>query len=165
MTYLKFKDSSIKYTDYELSFIDSHTLMLTNLPQNLSGFTLYTETDMPFGVYEDYIYDYKEPNLGTNVYKYTNDNHVYTAPVVVELTDTEKAQIEKQSKISTLQSQISSLQLELSSTDYIITKLYEYSLSNTVTTEYDINTLHTTRQALRDQIETLRAQLKTLTTK
>ena len=55
-------------------------------------------------------------------------------------------------------SQIATLKAELSSTDYQIIKCSECSLSN-LDAPYDIAALHTSRQAIRDQINALQATL------
>ena len=54
--------------------------------------------------------------------------------------------------------QIATLKAELSSTDYQIIKCSECSLSN-LDAPYDIAALHTSRQAIRDQINALQATL------
>ena len=53
---------------------------------------------------------------------------------------------------------IGQLQAELDSTDYKVIKCYEYSLVGKET-PYDIETLHAERQALRDEINVLQAEL------
>lgn len=69
----------------------------------------------------------------------------------------EKDSLLKQS-ISKLNSQIESIKLTLTATDYKIIKCSEYQLAG-LDAPYDITTLHTERQALRDQINDLETQL------
>ena len=66
---------------------------------------------------------------------------------------------EQHQKIREIQAQIDSVKAELDSTDYKIIKCSEYQLAG-LDSPYDITTLHTERQALRDQINELEIQLE-----
>lgn len=57
-----------------------------------------------------------------------------------------------------IRNEIASLKAELSSTDYQIIKCYEYQLQG-LKAPYDIFTLHTARQILRDRINELEAKI------
>jgi hypothetical protein len=57
-----------------------------------------------------------------------------------------------------IQNQINELEIQLSATDYKVAKCWEYSLVGE-TLPYDIETLHTERQAIRDEINRLQAML------
>lgn len=57
-------------------------------------------------------------------------------------------------KEPTPQEQIKSLKARIASTDYQIIKCYEYSLAG-LELPYDIQTLHTEREAIREQIREL----------
>jgi len=50
---------------------------------------------------------------------------------------------------------LSELKQQLADGDYKIVKLYEYSLVGATTTEYNIKSLHTDRENIRQQIRTL----------
>ena len=50
------------------------------------------------------------------------------------------------------------LKFQLSSTDYQIIKCYEYSLAG-LELPYDIQTLHTEREAIREQIRELESEI------
>ena len=65
---------------------------------------------------------------------------------------------EKKQKVRDIQAQIGEIESQLASTDYKIIKCSEYQLAG-LDAPYDIATLHTERQALRDQINELETQL------
>ena len=65
---------------------------------------------------------------------------------------------EKKQKIRDIQAKIDSKKVELDSTDYKIIKCSEYQLAG-LESPYDITELHTERQALRDEINQLEAEL------
>ena len=75
-----------------------------------------------------------------------------------EMTDEERAALERQKQITAINAQINAIKEQIRSTDYQIIKSYEYSLVGKET-EYDIVALHTERQAQRDQINALQEQL------
>ena len=83
--------------------------------------------------------------------------------VVPELTEEEKAAIEKQNKISELKNKVASLKSQIESTDYHIIKMYECSLIGQET-EYDIAALHAERQELRNKVNELETQITALET-
>lgn len=80
MSYIKFlnNDEHLKGT---VQIIDEHTIEVRGCNQNLSGFQLFTDADFMFGDYKKFKYDYGEPNLEENVYRYTNDNHKWKKPI------------------------------------------------------------------------------------
>jgi hypothetical protein len=79
MSYIKFLNSD-EHLQGSVKKIDENTIEVRNCKQNLSGFQLFTDADFMFGDYSRYRYDYEEPNLEENVYRYTNDNHKWTKP-------------------------------------------------------------------------------------
>ena len=80
-----------------------------------------------------------------------------------EPTEEELAEQERQQQISQLTAQIDDLKTRIAASDYKVIKTYEYTLLGEQT-EYDMETVHAERQALRDQINTLETQLADLTT-
>ena len=80
MSYIKFLNSD-EHLDGTIRVIDEHTIEVTGCNQNLSGLQWFTDSDIMFGDYSKFKYDYGEPNLGDKVYKYTNDNHKWKKPI------------------------------------------------------------------------------------
>lgn len=80
MSYIKFLNSD-EHLDGTVRVIDEHTIEVTGCNQNLSGLQWFTDSDIMFGDYSKFKYDYAEPNLGDKVYKYTNDNHKWKKPI------------------------------------------------------------------------------------
>lgn len=70
-------------------------------------------------------------------------------------------EIALQTKVAQKRALIANLKAQLDSTDYQIIKMYEYSLVGEEQ-EYDAAALHTSRQALRDQINVLETELQAL---
>lgn len=134
---------------------------------NTSGFKLYLDPDCKYpldqGEYEAYTTLYRK---GDNWHELSDDGSVYTepevAPVQPEPTEEELAEQERQQQISQLTAQIDDLKARIAASDYKVIKTYEYTLLGEQT-EYDMETVHAERQALRDQINTLETQLADLT--
>ena len=132
----------------------------------LTGFKLYLDKNCTYsldnGEYEEYTTLYR---AGEGWYELSNDGSVYEEPVIesVEPTEEELAAMELNAQRASIMAQISSLEKQIADTDYQIIKMYEYSLVG-LETEYDIEALHAERQALRDRINELEAQLVTLST-
>lgn len=80
MSYIKFLNSE-EHLDGKVKIIDDHTIEVSGCNKNLSGFQLFTDSDFMFGDYSKYKYDYEQPDLGTNVHRYTNDNHKWSKPI------------------------------------------------------------------------------------
>ena len=76
----------------------------------------------------------------------------------VEISDKEKNEIKKQENINEKNSKINELKNQISSTDYKIIKCYEYNLVG-LELPYDIQELHESRQAMRDEINELETQI------
>ena len=162
----------IKYTDSDallpvvVRSTDNHVIRIaTDEEPNLSGFRLYlrNNTNYPLdnGEYEGYTTLYRR---GDGWYELSDDGSVYTefAPLQpAELTDEERAALERQDLIVAINAQIDALKEQIRATDYQIIKAYEYSLVGKET-EYDIAALHTERQAQRDQINAWQEQLAEL---
>ena len=167
MAYVKFKDSEDFIPAVVLPTGNNTVKITTDTEPNISGFRLYLRDneDYPLdnGEYESYTTLYRQ---GEGWYELSNDGSVYTevAPVQPEeLTEEQKAELERQQKISNIQSKISNLKAQIADTDYQVIKSYEYSLVG-LDSEYDIESMHQSRQSLRDQINELEAQLTGLIT-
>lgn len=80
MSYIKFLNSD-EHLDGVVRVVDEHIIEVTGCNQNLSGLQWFTDSDIMFGDYSKFKYDYGEPNLGDQVYKYTNDNHKWKKPI------------------------------------------------------------------------------------
>ena len=147
-----------------------------NEPQDepkLSGFDLFLDAKAEINIggnaYHGFTTLYRNDEVTTvyNGYQLSNDGSVYAEPgipevIIPELSDEEKAELELQNQIVEKESQIQRLKVKLSSTDYIIIKLYEYSLAGKTCSEYDIEEEHEKRQALRDEINSLEQELSLL---
>ena len=133
---------------------------------NTDGFRLYLDEGCKYpldnGEYEAYTTLFR---AGDGWYELSNDGSVYiepVAPVQPEPTEEELAEQERQQQISQLTAQIDDLKARIAASDYKVIKTYEYTLLGEQT-EYDMETVHAERQALRDQINTLETQLADLT--
>ena len=108
---------------------------------------------------------YKEESDGVTFILTTDKNDIYVEPVEPEPyvpTEEEIADQERQRKIVEISNQIDTLKSQLSDTDYIFVKCYEASLVDESVDEYDFEALHTERQSIRKQINTLEDELKSL---
>lgn len=161
--FLKFNDSEklIQADVFIQGF--NRVFVQTDTEPNLSGFVAYLResTDYPLHDYSDYTTLYRVVEDG---YLLSSDGSVWSdteEPSTEELTDEEKAQKEREERITELQVTIESLKEQLSQTDYQIIKAYEYSLVGKEI-EYDMQTLHESRQAIRDEINELEAEMYVL---
>lgn len=163
MGYIKFKNK--KTTQLVVVSEESpHVIRITgdNITVNTDGFRLYLDADCKYpldnGEYEAYTTLFRE---GDGWYELSNDGSVYIEPVApVQPEPTEEE--ERQQQISQLTAQIDDLKARIAASDYKVIKTYEYTLLGEQT-EYDMETVHAERQALRDQINTLETQLADLT--
>lgn len=87
-------------------------------------------------------------------YQYIDGKFVFDAELW-ESIETERAENER---IGGIYEKIAALKQEIESTDYQIIKCYEYALCN-LPSPYDAIKLHEERQALRDEINELKATL------
>ena len=167
MSYIKFKNKKT-VQQVVVSEESSHVIRITgeNLAVNTNGFRLYLDEGCKYpldnGEYEAYTTLYRK---GDGWYELSDDGSVYTepvAPVQPEPTEEELAEQARQQQISQLTARIDGLKAQIAASDYKIIKTYEYALLGEQT-EYDIETVHAERQALRDQINTLETQLAELT--
>lgn len=132
----------------------------------LVGFMVYRDEKctMLIGNYADYTTRYKESDAGL----YLSTGEVYVAPPEPEPesepTPEEIAERIRQQNILDLQMQIVAKKADLQATDYIYTKATEYGTIDKELEEYDWNTLHAERQAIRDTINELETELKKLET-
>lgn len=133
-----------------------------------SGFVTLNENNFSVqGVYKNFSTIYQSYDDSDRHYKLSDDGSIYVVPKPIPEpepyvpTEEEIVEYERQNEIQSLSSQISNLKEQLNSSDYKIIKSYEYSLANKEM-EYDIETLHEERQALRNQINTLEEKLQNL---
>ena len=168
MGYIKFKNKET-VTKAIVSEESPHVIRITgdNLTVNTDGFRLYLDEGCKYpldnGEYEAYTTLFR---AGDGWYELSNDGSVYiepVAPVQPEPTEEELAEQARQQQISQLTAQIDELKTRIAASDYKVIKTYEYTLLGEQT-EYDMETVHAERQALRDQINTLETQLADLTT-
>nr|DAZ27087.1 MAG TPA: protein of unknown function (DUF5320) [Caudoviricetes sp.] len=136
------------------------------LEVNTDGFRLYLDPDCKYpldnGEYEAYTTLYRE---GEGWYELSDDGSVYAEPEVAPVqppTEEELEEMSRQSQIRQVTAQINDLKKRIAASDYKVIKTYEYTLLGEQT-EYDMETVHAERQALRDQINELEAQLTELT--
>lgn len=167
MGYIKFKNKETTQL-VVVSEESPHVIRITgdDLTVNTDGFRLYLDEGCKYpldnGEYEAYTTLFR---AGDGWYELSNDGSVYiepVAPVQPEPTEEELAEQARQQQISQLTAQIDGLKAQIAASDYKIIKTYEYALLGEQT-EYDIETVHAERQALRDQINTLETQLADLT--
>ena len=167
MGYIKYKNKKT----VQLAVVSEespHVIRITgdNLVVNTNGFRLYLDAECKYpldnGEYAAYTTLFRE---GDGWYELSNDGSVYVepvAPVQPKPTEEELAEQARQQQISQLTAQIDGLKAQIAASDYKIIKTYEYALLGEQT-EYDIETVHAERQALRDQINDLETQLADLT--
>lgn len=79
MSYIKFLNSEEKFQGV-VKVIDEHTIEVQKCDKHIGGFQLFTDADYMFGDYSAFKYDYEDPNLGKQVYRYTDDNHKWIKP-------------------------------------------------------------------------------------
>ena len=167
MGYIKFKNKET-VSKVIVSEESPHVIRITgdNITVNTDGFRLYLDTDCKYpldnGEYAAYTTLFRE---GDGWYELSDDGSVYgeqVAPVQPEPTEEELAEQARQQQISQLTAQIDGLKAQIAASDYKIIKTYEYALLGEQT-EYDMETVHAERQALRDQINNLETQLADLT--
>ena len=155
MGYIKFKNKKT-VKKVIVSEESPHVIRITgdNLTVNTDGFRLYLDADCKYPL------DNGEYAAYTTLY-----GSVYTepvAPVQPEPTEEELAEQKRQQQISQLTAQIDGLKAQIAASDYKVIKTYEYTIIGEQT-EYDMETVHAERQALRDQINSLETQLADLT--
>lgn len=169
MSKIKYNESNLEYS-VKLKNINDRIICefdaiddAESAPLSEGFYELNEHNDIIQGDYSDYKYVYKkESDL---IFILTKDkNDVYTEDsnteiVNRELTEEEKEEMERQSKILNIKCQIESLKSQLNNTDYIFIKCYEASLVGEEIEEYDLDTIHSNRQNLREQINALEGEL------
>jgi hypothetical protein len=100
---LKFADDNNFYK-CEVQRMSEHMIKVIGLIQDLSGFQLYSDSKELIGDYSTYVYEYDNPNLGENIFEYTDNGAVYPS----EGTDKslEESIMEKVKNYADTQSQI-----------------------------------------------------------
>lgn len=73
---LKFADDNNFYK-CEVQRMSEHMIKVIGLIQDLSGFQLYSESKEMIGDYSTYVYEYQNPNLGENIFEYTDNGAKY----------------------------------------------------------------------------------------
>ena len=73
---LKFADDNNFYK-CEVQRMSEHMIKVIGLIQDLSGFQLYSDSKELIGDYSTYVYEYNNPNLGENIFEYTDNGAVY----------------------------------------------------------------------------------------
>lgn len=168
MAFIKYKDSD-EFIEAIVCPMANHVVRITGekLTPSESGFRLYLRDNdlypLDNGEYEAYTTLY---NAGEGWFELSDDGSVYEKPPEVipeELTEEQKAELEKRQQIFAIRGQITNLKDQITATDYQVIKTYEYSLVG-LESDYDIETLHQERQNLRDQINELEERLAELTT-
>ena len=167
MGYIKFKNKKT-VSKVIVSEESPHVIRITGdgLTINTDGFRLYLDADCKYpldnGEYAAYTTLFRK---GDGWYELSDDGSVYiepVAPVQPEPTEEELAELARQRQISQVNAQIADLKNRIAASDYKVIKTYEYTLMGEQT-EYDMETVHAERQALRDQINILETQLADLT--
>lgn len=166
MAYIKFKNSEGMEPVLALPVLPHVIRITTDAEPVLAGFRLYLDEEGNYpldnGEYEAYNTLYRQ---GDGWYELSNDGSMYTevAPVQLEeLTEEQKAELERQQQAADLRSRIAALKAQISATDYQVIKTYEYSLVGEES-NYDVKMLHRERQSLRDEINALEEKLAELT--
>lgn len=167
MGYIKYKNKKT-IQQVIVSEESPHVIRITGdkLEVNTDGFRLYLDPDCKYpldnGEYEAYTTLYRE---GEGWYELSDDGTVYIEPEIAPVqppTEEELAEMSRQAQIRQVTAQINDLKKRIAASDYKVIKTYEYTLLGEQT-EYDMEAVHAERQVLRDQINTLEAQLAELT--
>ena len=168
MAYIKFKEKEEIMKAMVLPILPHVVRITTDAEPVLAGFRAYLDAEGNYpldnGEYESYTTLYRQ---GEGWYELSNDGSVYgkVAPVQPEepreLTEEEKAELERQQQIANIQSEISTLKKELEKWDYAASKEMEYFKVG-LDAGYDWDAIHAERQPKRDRIDELEAQLSEL---
>lgn len=164
MFYLRFQNSknAVQATVTKINEGVVRVSPVEPMADNLSGFKIYLDKQLTHmvGDYTLYRTRYRDTDADG---MYLSTGEVYVAPTAPdpeqEPTPEEIAERERQERIAGIQMQIAGLKAQIDSTDYRIIKAYEYSTVG-MEADYDLAALHVDRQALRDQINTLEAELE-----
>ena len=146
--------------EYEIEFVavGNQTVILKShnpISDNFSdGFLVYSD--------ETVIDDYSKFNTVYNqIDEYTielsNDGSVYVEPIVVEPTEEELAEMERQRKLA----EVDSLKFQLAETDYIFIKAGEYQVlgdESPYKQEY-LYEISEERRVIRDRINSLEEEI------
>lgn len=73
---LKFADDENFYK-CEVQRMSEHMIKVVGLIQDLSGFQIFTDSKDMIGDYSNYVHEYANPNLGDNIYEYTDNGAMY----------------------------------------------------------------------------------------
>ena len=76
MSYIKMGGDNSKYQG-KLEIMGKHLIKVSGLVKNTNGFKLYLDNDELIGDYSKYTHIYENPDLGENVYEYTDNGMSY----------------------------------------------------------------------------------------
>ena len=76
MAYIKMGGDNSKYQG-TLEVMGKHLIKVSGLVKNTNGFRLYLDNGELIGDYSKYTHIYENPNLGENVYEYTDNGMSY----------------------------------------------------------------------------------------
>lgn len=160
----------VKGNIVEIKFVN--TLPSQNTLVN--GFELLNENNgIVQGKYPAYTTIYRTYEENDRIVELSNDGSVYVEPVAKPIakplpdpepyvpTEEEIAEQKRLEKLQEINLKISELKYQLSSSDYKIIKSYEYSLAGQEC-EYDMISIHESRQIIRDEINRLEEELQNL---
>lgn len=148
---LKYKNEETTY-DVEFKKISKNIVEIKgDFPIKDVGFTLSRKDKNDNWDYSAFTTVYREIENGC---QFSNDGLVYVEPIIEIPTAEELAEMEEQERIANINAQINNLKEQLESTDYKIIKCTECSMVGEEM-PYDVNELHTERQAIRDEINLL----------
>lgn len=181
MAKIKFVESNIEFSA-KLKYVNNRVVCEFESVEDADsspiseGFIEINEhNDVVQGDFSEYKYIYKKES-DTIFILTCDENDVYVEPEISDEetidastntstykpTEEELEEIERNNKIMSINSQISSLKEQLDNTDYIFIKCYEASLVGEEIDEYDLKSIHNTRQSLREQINLLETELRNL---
>lgn len=140
---------------------------------NTSGFDLFLDPDGKINIggntYHEFRTVYRNDDMTAEFHGYqlSDDGSVYFAAgkdpeTSAEPTEEMLTEQERQQRISAINREIDDKKKRLSETDYIIVKQCEYALAGKDCKGYDLERVHCQRQTLRDEINDLRQELKSL---
>ena len=76
MAYIKMGGDNSKYQG-KLEVMSKHLIKVSGLVKNTNGFRLYLDNGELIGDYSKYTHIYENPDLGENVYEYTDNGMSY----------------------------------------------------------------------------------------
>lgn len=74
--YIKMVGDNTKYQG-SLERVGTHLIKVSGLIQHTTGFMLYADNNVLLGDYSKFVYPYLDPNLGSGIYMYSDNNITY----------------------------------------------------------------------------------------